>query len=201
MTAKPVRPLLSRQFTAAVAAGPGPGGGRDQQASRSGDAHKGDGSYAHNDAAALVHRRGIRLRAVSAGEPCPGCSSCRGRPPLAAAPSSSHGCRPFEFFLWIFFYFRRINGNFVQGRRDDSPPGAATDGRGIWGIGRGCWPTEVGARAGGCVVRGERTRAGYAPLCPGAPASLRVLWCWLTGVCLVRRTSVDHCWRLSGCVG
>ena len=197
VTAKPVRPLLSRQFTAAVAAGPG--GGRDQQASRSGDAHKGDGSYAHNDAAALVHRRGIRLRAVSAGEPCPGCSSCRGRPPLAAAPSSS--CRPFEFFLWIFFYFRRINGNFVQGRRDDSPPGAATDGRAIWGIGRGCWPTEVGARAGGCVVRGERTRAGYAPLCPGAPASLRVLWCWLTGVCLVRRTSVDHCWRLSGCVG
>ena len=95
----------------------------------------------------------------------------------------------------------RINGNFVQGRRDDSPPGAATDGRAIWGIGRGCWPTEVGARAGGCVVRGERTRAGYAPLCPGAPASLRVLWCWLTGVCLVRRTSVDHCWRLSGCVG
>ena len=134
VTAKPVRPLLSRQFTAAVAAGPG-------------------------------------------------------------APSSS--CR---LFLWIFFYFRRINGNFVQGRRDDSPPGAATDGRAIWGIGRGCWPTEVGARAGGCVVRGERTRAGYAPLCPGAPASLRVLWCWLTGVCLVRRTSVDHCWRLSGCV-
>ena len=38
----------------------------------SGDARKGDGSYAHNDAAALVHRRGIRLRAVAAGEPCPG---------------------------------------------------------------------------------------------------------------------------------
>ena len=66
----------------------------------------------------------------------------------------------------IFLFSTRINGNFVQGRRDDSPPGAATDGRAIWGIGRGCWPTEVGARAGGCVVRGERTRAGYARTLP-----------------------------------
>ena len=206
MTAKPVRPLLSRQFTAAVAAGPGRARRTRNRCPRPVPPH---GAHAH--AARPPHTpphtgctQPVPLATAARQPPTverPGPFALRARPPLAAAPSSSHGCRPFEFFLWIFFYFRRINGNFVQGRRDDSPPGAATDGRGIWGIGRGCWPTEVGARAGGCVVRGERTRAGYAPLCPGAPASLRVLWCWLTGVCLVRRTSVDHCWRLSGCVG
>ncbi len=45
------------------------------------------------------------------------------------------------------------------GRQPARGRDAVTDGRGICGIGRGCWPTEVGARAGGCVVRGERTSA------------------------------------------
>lgn len=201
VTAKPVRPLLSRQFTAAVAAGPG-GGGTSRPVA----------PVTPTKAMAATHtttRPPSCTAAASDSARCPPGNRARAVQVVAAVRRSALGrgakfkfkLPPFRVFLWIFFYFRRINGNFVQGRRDDSPPGAATDGRGIWGIGRGCWPTEVGARAGGCVVRGERTRAGYAPLCPGATASLRVLWCWLTGVCLVRRTSVDHCWRLSGCVG
>ena len=42
------------------------------------------------------------------------------------------------------------------------------------GIGPGCWPTEVGARAGrlrDCLLH-------CAPFCPGATAA--VLWRWLT---------------------
>ena len=115
VTAKPVRPLLSRQFTAAVAAGPG--GGRDQQASRSGDAHKGDGSYAHNDAAALVHRRGIRLRAVSAGEPCPGCSSCRGRPTVRPWPRRQVQVTVAALSSFFYGYFFIFDGSTATSSR------------------------------------------------------------------------------------
>ena len=135
MTAKPVRPLLSRQFTAAVAAGPG--GGRDQQASRSGDAHKGDGSYAHNDAAALVHRRGIRLRAVSAGEPCPGCSSCRGPSALGRGAKFKSRLPPFRVFFMDIFLFSTDQRQLRPGPAGRQPA-----------RGRDGWEGNLGHRTG-----------------------------------------------------
>ena len=78
----------------------------------------------------------------------------------------------FEFFL-NFFEFAAPGAGSSR-RRGCGDCGTVLQGHAHRGIGPGCWPTEVGARAGrvrDCLLH-------CAPFCPGATAA--VLWRWLT---------------------